>query len=152
MANFLVVEDDAFKSEDIREFLNRSYGASTQVETATAMTTAVEILARADFDAAIVDMSIPSHPLEVGAGSPIPFPSGGLEVIFEIQSLERKARCVILTQYPEIGIGEELVKLEDAQKEILSRFGYLISGCVHYDDQDPERKWEAEVRKAVGNI
>jgi len=110
----------------------------------------VETLAQRKFDIVIVDMSIPSHPVSVGAGSPFSFPSGGLDVLFEIDAQGYKCALVILTQYPEIEIDGVLVPIDSSAEEIARKFDIEVAGCVQYFEDDPD--WKTRIRNILKSL
>jgi len=143
----LVVEDDKFKLDDILCFLQREFGGRANIYTCSASSTAMEQLSKEDFDIAIIDMAIPSHPASEGEGSAYPLPKGGLDVLFEIEALGQRCVSVVLTQYPEVEIDGCLIPVEQAEAEIAEKFDIRIAGCIQYYEEDP--KWQDQLRKVL---
>lgn len=146
----LVVEDDTFKSESICAHIGGLYGEAVTIVTCQALSTARAALAEQRFDIAIIDMSIPSHPALVGAGSPYSFPTGGLDVLFEIEHLNQQSCCIILTQYPEIEIEGTLIPVDIAAQEILEKFDINVAGCIQYHENDSQ--WKTAVSNILRSI
>lgn len=146
MKKLLIVEDDDFKLQEIVELIEASQPDVWHVSTAEAMSTAIELVNNLEFDRVILDMSIPSHPRQRGAGTAMPLTTGGLEVLFELESLGRDGRCVILTQYPEIEVEGVLVSLAESAEAILQKFQCRVLGCIHYAE---ETNWKFELLKAL---
>lgn len=143
----LVVEDDKFKLDDILKFLQLESGGRAKIYTCAASSTAMEQLSKEDFDIAIIDMAIPSHPASEGEGSAYPLPKGGLDVLFEIEALGQRCVSVVLTQYPEVEIDGCLIPVELAQEEIAEKFDMRIAGCVQYLEENSN--WQDQVRKIL---
>lgn len=95
-------------------------------------------------------MSIHSHEPEAGMGSPVPFPSGGLDVLFEINYLNHDSVCIILTQYPDIEIEGLPVPIALAAAEIELKFGIKVAGCVQYFEN--ETQWKTDISKILGGL
>lgn len=146
----LIVEDDPFKMDSIRALLKSFFSEKIEIEECHALATASAALATSIFDLAIIDMSIHSHEPEAGAGSPFPLSSGGLDVLFEIESSGSNTSCIILTQYPDIPIEEVPIPVELAQQEILEKFGIKVAGCVRYVEDD--NQWKTEVTSILEKL
>lgn len=146
----LIVEDDPFKMEGIRGFLNGIFDTRLEVFGCQALASATALLASHTFDLAIIDMSIHSHEPEAGAGSPFPLSSGGLDVLFEIFYSYALTPCIILTQYPDIDIESLPIPVEKAKQEILDKFDIEVAGCVRYLENDGQ--WKAEIMKILERL
>lgn len=146
----LVVEDDQFKMDRIREYLKEVFSDRIQLYECQALSSAASLLASHQFDLAILDMSIHSHEPEAGAGSPFPLSSGGLEVLFEIDEVGLNTHSIILTQYPDIEMEGTHIPVELAQKEILERFGIEVAGCVRYFQS--ENHWMSEISSILDKL
>lgn len=146
----LVVEDDPFKVEGIRAHLQDIFGSRIKIIECQALSSATSLLAKEEFDLAILDMSIHSHELEAGAGSPFSLSSGGLDVLFEIVYSGGNTPCIILTQYPDIEIEGVPIIVELAKQEIFDKFGIQVAGCVRYVEN--ENSWKKAVTSILENI
>lgn len=146
----LIVEDDPFKMDSIRAHLKDFFTVHLDIVECHALSTASTELATSTFDLAIIDMSIHSHEPEAGAGSPFPLSSGGLDVLFEIESTVSNTSCIILTQYPDIPIEEVPIPVELAQQEILEKFGIKVAGCVRYVEDD--NQWKIELTSILEKL
>jgi len=147
---FLVVEDDNFKLDSIRQYLRDTLGEKVAITECHALSTASSMLAEDHFDIVIIDMSIHSHEPEAGSGSPVPLPSGGLDVLFEIDHLHHDSVCIILTQYPDIPIEGLPVPIELAAAEIELKFGIKVAGCVQYFEN--ETQWKIDISKILEGL
>ena len=135
----LLVEDDEFKSNAIQsEILELGLKADFQVE--TTVHGAVQKLNEQDFDLILLDMSLPSYQLIQGKGSPIPMPSGGMEVLMELDYLGRQDEVIILTQYYEIEIDEILYSHKDAQEKINQEYNVNLLRIILFKREDKDWK------------
>jgi len=146
----LVVEDDKFKLDSVLAFLREELGPGADISTCDALSTAVAALAQREFNLVVIDMSIPSHPVSVGAGSPYSFPSGGLDVLFEIDAQGCQCVAIILTQYPEIELDGVLVPIDSAAGEIARRFDIEVAGCVQYFEDNGS--WKAGIQNILREL
>ena len=141
----LIVEDDAFKLEGVRAYLNSVFTGTLEISVCQALASATALLSSQTFDLAIIDMSIHSHEPQAGSGSPFPLSSGGLDVLFTIVYSENGANtpCIILTQYPDIEIESLPIPVEQAKQEIFDKFDINVAGCVRYLEND--NQWKADL-------
>jgi ActR/RegA family two-component response regulator len=146
----LIVEDDPYKKEGIRNHLKDIFAERLDAKECQALAAAVSLLSSSRFDLAIIDMSIHSHEPEQGAGSPFPLSSGGLDVLFEIEYSGHDTVCIILTQYPDIEIEGAPIPVEVAQQEILDKFGIEVAGCIRYFENDD--RWKDEFNSILEKI
>ena len=146
----LIVEDDPFKMEGIREHLKTVFAERLETVECQSLSTSSFLIASSNFDLAIIDMSIHSHEPEAGAGSPFPLSSGGLDVLFEIEHSGKNIPCIILTQYPDIDIEEIPIPVEKAKQEIFEKFSIQVAGCVRYLESDNE--WKEEVTSILERL
>jgi CheY-like chemotaxis protein len=150
LTKILIVEDDSYKRDSVESLLRELLEPPIDVESCTAISTASLALAGGCFDIVIVDMSIPSHPPAVGEGSPFSFPSGGLDVLFEIDELGHKSKCIVLTQYPEIEMDGVLVPVDAAAEQIQLRFGIRVEACIQYFQESSS--WKQQIATCLGRV
>ena len=146
----LIVEDDKFKLDSVRIFLHEALPGRFEITESGALSSATCALAANRFDLMIIDMSIPSHEPKAGAGSPVPLPNGGLDVLFEANYLNQDAVCVVLTQYPDIPIEGLPVPIELAAAAIATKFGIIIAGCLKYSETEDE--WKLQLKKVLETL
>jgi DNA-binding NarL/FixJ family response regulator len=144
MKNILIIEDDDFKRDHIKDFLISLY-PYILIEADSNLSSAILRINKEEFDLIIVDMALPSHPVLPGGGSPISMLSGGLEVLLELQSLNRGDKCIIVTQYPEIEISGIAFPTKDSTAAIRKHLNYSVYGCLQYSEESP--LWKIELKK-----
>lgn len=148
----LIVEDDPYKLEGIRAYLNSAFAGTLSISVCQALASATALVESQSFDFAIIDMSIHSHEPGAGIGSPFPLSSGGLDVLFEIaySANGRNTPCIILTQYPDIEIESLPIPVENAKQEILDKFDIEVAGCVRYLESD--NQWKADLNSILERL
>ena len=144
MPHVLLVEDDSFKSDEIKTLL-LSVSPSTQINLATSVSAAIGAIKDSSFDLVVLDMALPSHTASAGAGAPLSLLTGGLEVLFELQSLGRKDPCFVVTQYPEIEICGTFYPLSEASEAIERCFEIRVLDCIEYNDANA--RWRTTLDK-----
>jgi CheY-like chemotaxis protein len=139
--NVLIIEDDSYKAEDI-QILLRSIGEVSPTS-ATSVVAAITAVRKDVFDLIIVDMALPSHPLAAGGGAPLSMLTGGVEVLFELQSMGRVDNCVVITQYPEIEICGALYPVALAGDAIREHYDVGVIACLEYSQTN--QSWRSSL-------
>jgi len=141
MLRFLIIEDDSFKCEDLAIIVLATF-PDANISYASDVATGVKKIESGQYNLVIIDMALPSHPVVSGGGSPMSLLNGGLEIIFELNSLGRSDDCVIVTQYPEIKIAGRSIPIKDVVQEIKEKFDCDIVACIEYSDQKIDWKYK----------
>jgi DNA-binding NarL/FixJ family response regulator len=144
--NILLIEDDDFKRDHIKESLLLISNSIT-IHSESNLSTAILRVNLEEFDIIIVDMALPSHPVLPGGGSPISMLSGGLEILLELQSMDRKDKCIILTQYPEIEISGQSFPTNESKEAIKNLLNYEVYGCLQYAEET--NFWKSELKTLI---
>lgn len=138
----LIVEDDEHKSSqiiEICEFANYDLRSRLVVDN---VRDAVRYLVEATPTKIILDMSLPSHKALPGQGTPVPMPTGGVEVLFELKKRNLlNLPILILTQYPEIEIEEETVPVSESPDVFHLEYGFNNIEACYYDHMH-NSKWK----------
>lgn len=142
----LIVEDDNFKLSDIESFLDdHEFNVARTVVQSVGQ--AVIAINDKKFDLIILDMALPSQVAMVGGAQPLSLPTGGVEVLLELDYLQRLDKVIILTQYPEIQYEGASISVSKAKKKLNSSLGCNIISAEIFE---PARKsWKLKVREAL---
>lgn len=146
MFNILIVEDDSFKSKSLSDFL-LTHMKDIDIKIATNLQSAITIINESVFQMILVDMAIPSHPIQSGTGSPISLLNGGLQVILELQYLDRNDDCIVLTQYPDIEICDEYFPIENASTSIKELLDCTVLDCIQYSEDSTT--WKTDLKEIL---
>jgi CheY-like chemotaxis protein len=146
MNNVLIIEDDEFKANNIKELIVSS-GIYSEISLVSSLVEAVEAVNKFDFALVLIDMAIPSHPVVSGGGAPMSLLTGGLEVLLELQSVEKSPPCVIITQYPDIEISGEFYTVDQAADEIKNQLGCTVLECIKYVEGNDS--WKIALKKVL---
>ncbi|MDO8729421.1 MAG: response regulator [bacterium] len=149
MKNVLIIEDDSFKSDNLATFLKANIG-NANISLASDVASGVSAVERKIFDLIIIDMALPSHPVVSGGGAPMSLLSGGLEILFELRSLDRTDFCIIVTQYPEVEISGNYFPVEKAAAAIKTHFDCDVGACIEY--AEASNAWKFELINLIKNI
>ena len=142
----LIVEDDQYKCEAVESLLS-SMRPGCQFTVCKSVQSAVVSVGEADFDLIVLDMSLPSHELDSGGALGIPRLSGGVELLFELNYINKFPPVIILTQFPEIEMSNQLVPLDEVSDFVSDNFGISISSCVYYEFENID--WHEQFLKGI---
>lgn len=81
----LIVEDDEYKSSQILEICDQVNISKENRITVDNVRDAVRFLLDCVPKMIVLDMSLPSHKALPGQGTPVPMPTGGIEILFELK-------------------------------------------------------------------
>lgn len=146
MFDILIVEDDSFKLKSLKEFL-LNHMVDINIVIATNLQSAITLVNESVFQLILIDMAIPSHPIKSGTGSPISLLNGGLQVILEVQYLDRKDDCIVLTQYPDVEICGEYFPIDLAASNIKDLLDCTILGCIQYSEDSTS--WKEDLKELL---
>ena len=139
----LIVEDDKFKADDLKNEI----ASDCDVTIVASVRDAVVRVFDEVFDAIILDMALPTFTADSSSLSGTAQPQGGVEVLRALKSTQLSTPVVIVSQYPDLEIDGVFHSLEAAPKVLSERYGINVVGAVVYDFQD--RGWSDEFRKLV---
>lgn len=139
--NLLVVEDDTYKYSKIKNVVAKSIETPLLNRFDNVCDT-VNYLETDTPEKIILDMSLPSHKARVREGSPLPLPSGGIEIIYELYDMEHfDIPIFILTQYHEIEMDRVYYSISDSKEKIMNLYNIKNLNVVYYDSDSTH--WEA---------
>ncbi|EKN3392565.1 response regulator transcription factor [Yersinia enterocolitica] len=132
----LIVEDDEHKSSqinDIYTLLEYDINKRTIVDN---VKDAVRYLVKNIPFKIVLDMSLPSHKALPGQGTPVPMPTGGIEVLFELKMKKlMNIPILILTQYPEIEVEGEPYPVDDSAEALKEIYGFTDIHACYYESK-----------------
>lgn len=149
MPEVLIVEDDAFKAEDLRAVLF-AVDQSTKCHIVASVSGAVEAIKTHIFDLILLDMALPSHSLLPGGGAPLSMLTGGTEVLFELQSMGRYDPCIVITQYPEIEMCGRFYSVAASKEAFAAEYEVTVLACLEYSERNPA--WKRHLLSLYKNI
>ncbi|SGY89106.1 response regulator [Moritella viscosa] len=148
MKTVLIIEDDEFKANSLRDFM-LSRDEFDEVKVVSSLVEAIDAINAERYKFILIDMAIPSHPLKIGGGTPISLLTGGIEVLLELNYLDRSDPCVIITQYPDIEISGQFYSLEQAKVEIEGQLECSVMSCIEYREGDDS--WKKLLEKVLNS-
>lgn len=130
----LIVEDDEHKSSQILEICDQVHIAKDRLKTVDNVRDAVRFLIDSIPELIVLDMSLPSHKALPGQGTPVPMPTGGIEILFELK--KRKLTdlpVLILTQYHEIEIEGDSIPVNKSADALKDTYGFTAVQACYYE-------------------
>ncbi|WEK51824.1 MAG: hypothetical protein P0Y66_07565 [Candidatus Kaistia colombiensis] len=146
----LLVEDEEHKSVDLTNRLKTHLNAQNLCVAKSVREAVLAVLTKS-FDLVVLDMALPTFSgaaREEGGGG-VSQAIGGIEVLRALQSTGKSTRIIVVTQYPEISVSGERVKLSQIGKVVSSRYGQQVLGAVLYSFKTPE--WETAFDRLLEN-
>jgi len=138
--NVLLVEDEEHKTKDLCDRLTRHGIKPDQLEIVTSVRDAVLTVNRRSFDLVVLDMALPTFSKagseDVGGG--LAQSVGGVEVLRALKAAGQTSKIIVVTQYPEIIISGQRVKLSSIGKFVSSKYKQSVTGAVLYAYNTPE--------------
>jgi ActR/RegA family two-component response regulator len=128
----LLVEDEVHKRHEIVSCVLDVYG--TPPEIVDSVSDAVLRVMEDDFHLIILDMALSTFGESAGDNvKGHDQAQGGIEVLRALKAMNKIAKVIIATQYPDFHIGGTKVKLKDSPKIIKAKYGQDIVGAVLYN-------------------
>lgn len=145
----LLVEDDEPKLRAVREFLETTFSPAALV-IARSYSSAMSELDNAEFDLAVLDMSLPTYDLAKDAeGGGDPQGYGGQDLLRTLEGDFPHMKAVVITQYnvfpdPQKENSKTFAQL---QRELEDEFGEIFLGMVSYSGK--LGRWKTDVRTII---
>ena len=127
----LLIEDDQNKVERVRSFL-RDNVPDLAIEHAGSFNSGMRLLLGQNFDALILDMTLPM--VDITTKDPSGFKRehfGGRLVLREMQLRGINTPTVVLTQFDQFGDGPDEMTLEQLDRELKDAFKFY-EGSIYY--------------------
>jgi len=141
----LLIEDDKYKSEDIKANIQEKF-SEILVDIVKSYKTGVMKTLLGNYDLLLVDMTIPTYDSDVISNNGGSLKNGGEMVINEVYDEGKNVKFAIVTQY-ETFDGETLDVIENRLKRLCSE-NYL--GCVKYCSYKED--WKEPLNKIVDYV
>jgi ActR/RegA family two-component response regulator len=90
-----------------------------------------------DFDLIILDMALPNFTGEDAAARGYDQAQGGVEVLRALKARNARPKIIIITQYSDIALGGQKVKLAKAPELLSKRYNQDVVGGVLYKYKSP---------------
>lgn len=131
MSRVLLVEDEVHKRDEMRQCVQEVYGFEPEI--VDGVRGAVMKVMEKDYDLIILDMALSTF--GESADDKIKGhdqAQGGIEVLRTLNAIKKRAKIIIVTQYPDFNIGNTKVKLKQAPKIVSEKYKQDVIGAVLY--------------------
>jgi DNA-binding NarL/FixJ family response regulator len=148
----LLIEDEEHKANDLTARLRAKGVAARNVVRVGGVRQAVLQVIEASFDLVIVDMALPtfSDSTDDSGGGGTAQAVGGIEVLRALSAASVSTKVIIVTQYPDIIVGGNRVRLGQAARVLSKKYDQEVLGAVLYSYKTPE--WEAAFDALLGKV
>ena len=144
----LLIEDEEHKANDLTKKLFASGVEHNDLTRVISVRQAVLEVTEGNFDLVIVDMALPTFSSAGGGGAAQAV--GGIEVLRALSMAGVRAKIIIVTQYPDILVGGNRVKLHQAARVLSGKYNQDVLGAVLYSYKTPE--WAAAFDVLLGRM
>lgn len=138
----LLVEDDQYKADKLKDFLESKFSDDLLV-IARSISRAIEAIDESPFKWVFLDMSLPMY--EIGRERPRAF--GGKAILQYLNNLDRKESVVVVTQFQTIGEGKDLVDLTTLQRQLSEEFPVQFRGLIFFSEKSDS--WKSDIETLV---
>jgi CheY-like chemotaxis protein len=147
----LLIEDEEHKAKDLTARLRAAGIAAGDTMQVGGVRQAVLKVTEAIFNLVIVDMALPTFSdstdnISGGTAQAV----GGIEVLRALSVAGVSTKIIIVTQYPDIIVGGDRVKLSQAARVLSKKYNQEVLGAVLYSYKTPE--WEAAFDALLGKV
>lgn len=149
MAKILIVEDNLYKLNKIKEVLSE-YSESFELEVCHSFTSAWSKIQQNDFSLICLDMSLPTFDntaLENGGNFRV---FGGKELARKMARKRINSKYIFITQYKNFSENNNSYSFNELRNELLTDYGTNCLGVVFYSNNSSE--WRTEVTSILGEI
>jgi CheY-like chemotaxis protein len=146
----LLVEDEEHKAKDlIGRMLTKGISPDSLIHVSGVRQAVLEVSLK-KFDLVIVDMALPTFSTERRDGSAGGNDQavGGIEVLRALKNLGLSTKIIIVTQYPDVIVGGNRVRLQQSVRVLGSKYSQDVLGAVLYSYKTPG--WEAAFDALLG--
>jgi CheY-like chemotaxis protein len=134
----LLVEDELHKRDELTLCLENHYGSNLELEHVDSVHNAFWAVSIEEFSLIILDMALPTFSTEgTTAQRGLDQALGGVEVLRTLKSRDIKSNIIIITQYPDIAVGGEKLKLAAAPVVLSKRYNQNVIGAIIYKYRSP---------------
>lgn len=147
----LLIEDEEHKANDLTVRLRAAGISAGDTVQVGGVRQAVLKVTDSVFDLVVVDMALPTFSdsadnISGGTAQAV----GGIEVLRALSAAGISTKIIIVTQYPDIIVGGNRVKLGQAARVLSKQYKQQVLGAVLYSYKTPE--WEAAFDALLGKV
>jgi CheY-like chemotaxis protein len=148
----LLIEDEEHKAKDITgRMLAKGISKDSLIHLSGVRQAVLEVSSN-EYDLVIVDIALPTFSIEKRDGSAggADQAVGGIEILRALKNLGIKTRIIIVTQYPDVIIDGNRVRLQQAVRMLATKYSQDVLGAVLYSYKTPG--WEVSFDALLGKV
>lgn len=135
IVKILLIEDDEYKSKQIKEFIvsKNLENINNEVIIKKSFQSGMCEIVTNEYDFILLDMSIPTFEASFGRSAGRSRPYGGREILFEMKRKNIKVKTIVVTQFNVFGEGIDELNKEQLDESLKKEFGDMYLGLVYYN-------------------
>ena len=131
MTRVLLVEDEVHKRDEIKQCVLEVFGFEPEI--VDGVRGAVMKVVEQNYDLIILDMALSTFGESADdRNKGHDQAQGGIEVLRALNAAKKRAKIIIVTQYPDFDLGSMKVKLKQAPKIVSDKYRQDVVGAVLY--------------------
>lgn len=141
----LIVEDDLFKSNALKDFIERHF-VNSIIDVAKSYQTGCDAAFGENYNLLILDMTIPNFDVEDNENGGFTLKNGGELIMRELLDEDKKFDAVIISQYETFG-GETIEQIDNRLKELCSS---NYHGWITYSTSNND--WQEKLLNTIKDV
>lgn len=152
-SRILLVEDEDHKVSHLKRQIQASAHKDADLHVAKSVKDAIAAVLSKTYDLVVLDMALPTFTKEKSSGETggVAQASGGVEVIRMMQQIEKNPPIIVVTQYPDIFISGQLIRLRKIRDTLNRKYKSNVLGVVlySYEGEDWTRSFDRFLERVV---
>ncbi|MFZ8143637.1 response regulator transcription factor [Alteromonas macleodii] len=145
MNKILIVEDNPYKLEKIKEVIDESF--EVEIDEAYSFTTGWQKLRELDYDLVCLDMSLPTFEPSALSGGGVFRAFGGRELARKMSKRGMNTKFIVITQYKNFSDEKKNSTFESLRSEMLENYSEHCLGVIFFSNSQSD--WTSSVAKII---
>jgi hypothetical protein len=142
----LIIEDDSHKMRRIAEEV-KAFQKDADITEARSYRSGIANLMSLSFDFVLLDMSLPNFDISPEEDGFQTDPFAGRSILSEMFRKRVYTPTAVITMFDTFGDGNDLMTLDELDKELAQNFPQIYRGLVYYNSS--EINWKEALRKIM---
>jgi len=145
----LLIEDDKNKLKHISAYLRTAFPDIELIERSSYQS-GLETIMCESVDMLLLDMSLPTYDVSLEEDGYEFDGFAGREILAELKRHNVTLPAVVITQFETFGEGDEIVTLEELDRQMKEQYGSLYRGAIYYSASQSE--WKRSLQQIIGSF
>jgi DNA-binding NarL/FixJ family response regulator len=142
----LLIEDDINKMRRIAAEIREFCGEAEIIESRS-YRSGLQALMSDSFEFVLLDMSLPTFDITEDEDGFQVDPFSGRNILAEMDRKGIKAQTVVITMFETFGEGDDLMTLEELDKDLAQSYPTIYCGAIYYNSA--EVNWKESLKKLM---